>query len=268
MMKKFVALGVLALTSLSVVACSSGGQQTKVVETIKDRGELVVAMSPDSNPFEFQTLVDGENTIVGADVLLAQDIADELGVELKLSPMSFSNVLSSVKSGKADIAISEISYTEERAESFDFSDSYYDTTNLLIVKKDDVDKYSSLEDLAGKSVGVQIGTTQEGDAKKQLTDSTVISLTGTGELINQLKSGQLDAVLLGDAVAKGYVAQNDDLTTLDITVEPSEEEYIAVAMPKGSDDLKAIINKVVAEVKGDVYSSYIAEVSKYTEVVD
>ena len=268
-MKKFLKLGLMIFASLALVACGLGTDSSKnSLEAIQDKGELVVAMSPDSNPFEFQTLVDGKNTIVGADVLLAQDIADELGVELKLSPMSFNNVLSSLKTGKADLAISEISYTEERAKVYDFSDSYYDTTNILIVKKDNAANYTSLEDLAGQSVGVQIGTTQEGDAKKQLTDSTVISLTSTGELINQLKAGQLDAVLLGDAVATGYISQNSDLTNLEITVEPSEDEYIAVAMPKDSPELKAAVNKVIAKVKGEVYSSYIAEAASYTEIAE
>ncbi|CXH07151.1 amino acid ABC transporter periplasmic amino acid-binding protein [Streptococcus pneumoniae] len=79
-------------------------------------------------------MVDGKNQIVGSDIELAKAIATELGVELELSPMSFDNVLASVQSGKADLAISGVSKTDERSKVFDFSTPYYTAKNKLIVK--------------------------------------------------------------------------------------------------------------------------------------
>ena len=87
--------------------------------------KLVVALNPDFAPFEYQKVVDGKNQIVGSDIELAKAIATELGVELELSPMSFDNVLASVQSGKADLAISGVSKTDERSKVFDFSTPYY-----------------------------------------------------------------------------------------------------------------------------------------------
>lgn len=100
-------------------ACSNN--QSAGIEAIKSKGKLVVALNPDFAPFEYQKVVDGKNQIVGSDIELAKAIATELGVELELSPMSFDNVLASVQSGKADLAISGVSKTDERSKVFDFS---------------------------------------------------------------------------------------------------------------------------------------------------
>lgn len=267
MFKKMLKLGALTLSTVALVACGSNKSTAQnSLEKIQESGTLVVAVSPDYAPFEFQTLVDGKNTVVGADISLAQDIADELGVELKLSTMSFNNVLTSLKSGKADIAISGISYTEERAKAYDFSESYYDSYNVIMVKKDSVADYQALEDVAGKKLGVQIGSTQEVTAKAELSDANIVGLTTMGELVNELKSGQLDAVLISADVAAGFVAQNDDLDLSAIAIESSDEAYMAVAMQKDSPELKAAIDKVIEKVKGETYESYIAEAAKYTEI--
>ena len=117
-------------------ACSNN--QSAGIEAIKSKGKLVVALNPDFAPFEYQKVVDGKNQIVGSDIELAKAIATELGVELELSPMSFDNVLASVQSGKADLAISGVSKTDERSKVFDFSTSYYTSKNKLIVKKSDL----------------------------------------------------------------------------------------------------------------------------------
>ena len=95
---------VFALTALA--ACSSS---TNTLDKVKDKGTLTVALNPHFAPFEFKTIQNGKDTIVGADVEIAKAIADELGVKVKFSEMSFDNVLANVQSGKADIAISGIS---------------------------------------------------------------------------------------------------------------------------------------------------------------
>lgn len=139
-------------------ACSNN--QSAGIEAIKSKGKLVVALNPDFAPFEYQKVVDGKNQIVGSDIELAKAIATKLGVELELSPMSFDNVLASVQSGKADLAISGVSKTDERSKVFDFSIPYYTAKNKLIVKKSDLTTYQSVNDLAQKKVGAQKGSIQ------------------------------------------------------------------------------------------------------------
>ena len=99
--------GIFALTTLA--ACSSSKD---TLEKVQDKGTLTVALNPHFAPFEFKTIQDGKDTIAGADIEIAKAIGDELGVKVKFSEMSFDNVLASVQSGKADIAISGISATK------------------------------------------------------------------------------------------------------------------------------------------------------------
>ena len=256
-------LGAMAfLVAVTLVAC---GSKKDADESIKENKKLVVAVSPDYPPFEFKTLVDGKDQVVGSDIKLAQAIANELGVKLEVTTMSFDNVLSSLQSGKADLAISGISVTDERKKTFDFSDPYYETQNAIIVRKDQESTYSSLDALKGKKVAVQKGTIEEGLAKKQLKDSTVISLTAMGEAINEVKSGQVDAVDLEKPVAEGYVAQNSDLVLASVALKVDDGDAKAVAMAKGNDKLKEAVNKVIKKLKADgTYDEYIKDASKYT----
>ena len=235
---------VFALTALA--ACSSS---TNTLDKVKDKGTLTVALNPHFAPFEFKTIQDGKDTIAGADIEIAKAIADELGVKVKFSEMSFDNVLASVQSGKADIAISGISATKERQKIFDFSDTYYESETVLVVKKDATGTYKETGDFVKKSVAVQKGSIQENIAKANLSDANVVSLAQPGEAINELKSGQVEGVVLEKAIAQGYVDQNSDLAVSDITLKSDSKDAYAVAMPKGSDKLKAKVNKVIAKLK-------------------
>ncbi|MET3559322.1 polar amino acid transport system substrate-binding protein [Streptococcus rupicaprae] len=265
--KSLLTIVALAGVLLTTACGSQTSTEDNSLKEIQEAGKLVVAVSPDYAPFEFQTLIDGKNEVVGADIDLAQAIADHLGVELEISVMSFDNVLSSLQSDKADIAISGISYTEERAKTFDFSDSYYETENAMLVLASEADQYQTLEDFANKSVAVQKGTIEEGLVKAQLTESNVVSLTNMGEAINELKAGKVQAVNLEGPVAAGYLAQNSDLALSKVALEVSDGDAKAVAMPKGSNALKAEIDKVIAELlKNDSYSKFIDEASKLTVV--
>ncbi len=236
--------GIFALTSLA--ACSSS---TNTLDKVKNKGTLTIALNPHFAPFEFKTIQDGKDTIAGADIEIAKAIGDELGVKVKFSEMSFDNVLASVQSGKADIAISGISATKERQKIFDFSDTYYDSETVLLVKKDATETYKQISDFSKKSIAVQKGSIQENIAKANLSDANVVSLAQPGEAINELKSGQVEGVVLEKAIAKGYVDQNSDLTMSDIALKSDSNDAYAVAMPKGSDDLKAKVNKIIAKLK-------------------
>ena len=125
----------------------------------------MVATSPDYAPFEFQALVDGKNQVVGADIDMAQAIADELGVKLEVSSMSFDNVLTSLQTGKADLAIAGISATEERKEVFDFSIPYYENKISFLIRKTDLEKYKDLDSLASANIAAQKGTVPESMVK-------------------------------------------------------------------------------------------------------
>lgn len=262
--KKLV-LGALMFVSVFALAACGSSSNENLQEKVVKKGKLVVAISPDYAPFEFKTLVNGKDTIVGADVELAKAIADELGVKLELSSMSFDNVLSSLQTGKADIAISGLSATKERKNAYDFSDPYYETENAILVKTSNLDKFTSISSLSGQKVAVQKGTIEEGLSKDQLKDSKIVSLTAMGEAINELKSGQVQAVDLEKPVAEGYLSQNSDIALAGFALKTSDGDAKAVAMPKGSGEMVKTVNKVIKKLaKDDRYKQYISDAAQLT----
>lgn len=242
--------GLVLVTSICLLtACGSSDKKDTSVSDIKDKGTMVVALNPEFAPFEFKTLVDGKDTIVGADIEIAKAIGEELGVKVKFSSMSFNNVLASLQSGKADIAISGISATPERKKAYNFSEPYYESENVVLIKKTDLDKYTKTTSLDGLSVGTQKGTIQETVASEQLKGAKVVALTKNGEMINELKNGQIQAVVLEKPIAEGYVANNDDLTISNITLKNDDADAYAVALPKDDDKLTKKVNKVINDLK-------------------
>ncbi|HFR3959837.1 TPA: transporter substrate-binding domain-containing protein, partial [Streptococcus suis] len=232
MMKKYIMTGLVLLATMTLSACSGNAtQEDTSLKDVQEKGKLIVALNPEFPPFEFRTLVDGKDTIVGADIELAKAIGQELGVEVEFSAMSFDNVLNNVQSGQSDIAISGISATEERAKVYDFSIPYYTSTNKVIINKEDLAQYTSLDSLAEANIGAQKGSIQEQIVKEQLPSSTVIALASNGELINQLKSQKLEAVIFEEPIAKAYVAKNDDLVILDTEIKSSYSDAYAIALP-------------------------------------
>ncbi|HFR3504001.1 TPA: transporter substrate-binding domain-containing protein [Streptococcus suis] len=265
-MKKILALAATVLAGLTLAACSSTSSQS-ALDKIKEKGTLVVATSPDYAPFEFQALVDGKNEVVGADIMLAQKIADELGVKLEVSAMSFDNVLSSVQNGKADIAIAGLSYSEDRAKVFDFSESYYQISDVLLIKKDSANSLTSIDAMSGKTLAVQKGSTQESYAQENISQANIISLTLMGEAVNELKSGKVDAILMDSPVAAGYVSQNSDLAVASVEFPTIDENSKVIALPKGSAELKTAIDKVIAEVKASgEFDTFLEKAATYTSV--
>ena len=263
MKKVWFALTIL-FTACLLVAC--GNTQGASLDTIKQKQKIVVATESEFAPFEFKTLVDGKDTLVGADIELAKAIGEKLGVEVEFSVMSFDNVLASLQNGKADLAIAGISVTDERKQVFDFSDAYYTSENVVIVKKDQVETFTSSASLANQSVGTQKGSVQETVAKNQLPDASIVSLTSNGEMINELKSGQLQAVVLEKAIAEGYIAQNEDLTLASFDLKSEGTDSYAIAAPKGSEQLLKEVNSLIAEVKSNgQFDQWLEEASNYQE---
>ena len=266
--KKWILVVCSMLASMVLVACQSGTDSSQsAVDAIKQKGKLVVATSPDYAPFEFQALVDGKNQVVGADIDMAQAIADELGVKLEISSMSFDNVLTSLQTGKADLAIAGISATDERKEVFDFSIPYYENKMSFLVRKTDLDKYKDLSSLASANIAAQKGTVPETMVKEQLPNAQLTSLTNMGEAVNELQAGKVDAVHMDEPVALSYAGKNSDLVVASVNLTMKDGEANAVAIKKDQSDLKAVVDKVIQKLKDDgTYQTYLEKAAKLTEV--
>ena len=247
-MKKITGIIVTALALFALGACgSSGGSSSSSSDksdnqlaAIKKSGVLKVATSADYAPFEFHTMVDGKDKIVGSDIDLVNEIAKELGIKAEVSDMSFNTVLASLKEGKSDIAISAISATDERKEQFDFTDNYYNPPQVVVINKKNKDAYTSTDALKDKNVGAQKGSIQEDVVKTQIEGSKLVTIDKVPNMVVEVNQGSLDAMVVEKTIAESYIAQNPDLTIADITLKPSADEAFAIALPKGSSDLQKV----------------------------
>lgn len=237
--------------SSSTGSSSASGSADNQLEAIKAAGVLNVATSADFAPFEFHALIDGKDTIVGADIDMVNEIADRLDVEVNILDLDFNAVLTALQQGKADIAVSGISATDERKQTFDFTDNYFTPEQKLVVNKNNESAFDSIESLTGKKVGAQKGSIQEMIVQDQLADSQLVSIAKVPNLVNELKQGSIDGLVLESAVAESYVAQNDDLVITDVALEASEGDSYAIALPKGSTELQEELNSILKELIED-----------------
>lgn len=196
-------------------------------------------------------MVDGKDKIVGADIDLVNAIAKELGVKAEVSDMSFNTVLASLKEGKSDIAISAISATPERKEQFAFTDNYYNPPQVVIINKKNQDKFTSLDALKDKNVGAQKGSIQEDVVKTQMKDAKLVSIEKVPNMVIEVNSGSLDAMVVEKTIAESYVQQNPDLMIANIDLEASKDEAFAIALPKGSEELQTEINKIIKKLNDE-----------------
>lgn len=239
-MIKAVIFGIAAAAALSVSGCSDGNKapdqgavqkESPLMQKIKKQGKLVVGTASGYPPYEFIDTSVGEKKVIGIDMALAQKIADELGVKLEVQDMNFQALLTSLTGGKVDIAIAGINPTEERKKSMDFSADYLPTEQKVIIRKADGSRYKKLEDLFGKTVGVQKSTTQEALAKEKIKDAKIVSLAHVPEVVLELKQGKVDGLVVEGIVGGQYLVFNDDLMFSEVEF-PNAVKSSAAAVKK------------------------------------
>jgi len=200
--------------------------------------------SADYPPYEFRDTASGKDDIIGFDVDIAKYITNQLGYDLEIKDTDFSGIIPALQSRRADFAMAGMTPTEERKKNVDFSDIYYEAKNTIVTRKGS--NLKTLADLAGKKVGVQLGSTQEKTAK-EFKNVQLVALNKTGDLIQEVKARRIDAAVIEDTIAKGFIANNPDLQFSTIPSKP-EEAGSAIAFPKNS-PLVDDFNRVLAEMK-------------------
>ncbi|MFC5701843.1 ABC transporter substrate-binding protein [Cohnella faecalis] len=283
MKKGFIAVLAIALT-LALTACgnknnngnggaaapsatvpsSPGKTATGKLADIKSAGKIILGTSAEYAPYEFHKNVGGKDQIVGFDIEIAKEIAKDFGVELEIKDMSFDNLLNELKIGRIDFVLAGMTPDSERAKVVDFSKNYYEAVQAVFVRSEDKDKFKTLADLENKAIGVQTGSTQEKIAKG-IKDAKVKSLGKTTELVLELKSRKVDALIVELPVAQGYVANNPDLALTDITPK-YESGGSAVAVAKGEAGLLAEIQKTLDRLTADkTIDKWVSEMTELAE---
>ena len=232
-----------AASSVASSAASSEAASSAAAElTTVEAGKLTMATNATFPPYEMTT---DSGELEGIDVDTAKAIAEKLGLELQIDDMDFDAALLSVQQGKADIVMAGVTVTDERKAVMDFSDSYATGIQSIIVPNDS--DIASPDDLAGKKIGTQRGTTGYIYCSDDFGEDSVVAYDSGLTAVQALNNGQVDAVVIDNAPATEYVAANPGLKVLDTSY--AEEDY-AIGMAKGS-ALEDAVNKALEELKAD-----------------
>lgn len=239
MKKKWLGLMAAAVCVLSMAACGSKNEPAADSGEGEEKGTIVMATNAEFQPWEYH---DGDD-IVGIDADIAAAVAEKLGMELKIEDMAFDSIIPAVTSGKADFGLAGMTVTPEREENVNFSDTYATATQVIIVKEDS--EIAGPDDLTGKTVGVQLGTTGDVYAD-DIEDVTVERYNKGFEAVQALLQDKIDAVVIDNEPAKVFVAESEGLKILDEAF--TEEEY-AMAIAKDNEELLEKVNTALADLK-------------------
>lgn len=239
-MKKLLMMLFAMVLVLSMTACGADDDAGTTGKTV-----ITIGVDDTYPPMEFRN---ADNELVGFDIDFAKLLGEEMGVEIKHVPTAWDGIFSALSSDKYDMIISSTSITPERLENYEFSTPYLSNGQVIVVKPGDT-SITVAEDLEGKKVGVQLETTADIAAKKQMA-VTPFTLTQYDDIIQtfaDMKTGRLDAIVVDYAVAIDYVSKSPEdymITTAQLTNEP-----IGVCMKKGNTELKAKVDAAIASLQ-------------------
>lgn len=252
---------VLSVVCLTTVFTACGSSNPQSLETIKKSGKIVMYTNATFPPFEYKDS-SGVNGVAGVDADISQEIANDIGVKLEIKDIEFTSALAAVQNGKGAFAAAGISIKPEREKILDFSIPYVTSVQYIITKKDL--NVNVLEDLKGKKIGVQTGTTGDyiisdeingykDDNDKAVTGvlqnsgATVSGYTSGINAAQDIATGRLDAVVIDKMPAENIVKNNPDLKCIELVYADgtkTAEEY-AIAVQKGNTELLDQINKTL-----------------------
>ena len=218
-------------------------EETAEMTTV-EAGVLHMATNAAFPPYE---MISDNGGFEGIDVEIATEIARKLGLELVVDDMEFGSVITSVQSGKSDIAMAGLTVTEERKQNVDFTTSYATGIQVIIVPEDS--DILTVDDLANdKMIGVQDGTTGYIYCSDDYGEDHITSYTNGAMAIEALKGGKVDAVVIDNEPARAFVAANDGLKILD--TEYIVENY-AIGVSKDNPGLCKAVNDALTELIAD-----------------
>ncbi|GMO43210.1 MAG: basic amino acid ABC transporter substrate-binding protein [Termitinemataceae bacterium] len=256
---------VVVFSMLCSVLFAGCGKSGRDLAAIKKSGEIVMYTNAEYPPYEY---VGEKSQPQGIDIDIANEIAADIGCKLKIINASFDGFSLALQNGQADMGVSAISITPERQETLDFSAPYI-VTIQYILRLQTNDSINTIEDFAGKKVGVQLGTTGDFLIENQIADGV---LKGTGakdvqyktlqEAILALKKGDLDAIVSDEGPLRNLAAENPDTVCFKASLATGEldEEFYGVAVKKGNTDLLNAINQTLVRL---ISSGFIEERGAY-----
>ncbi len=283
MKKKVLAALLAGCMVMSLAACGGGSDDTAsdssaettddasaddagdaaAIETVAE-GKLTVATSPDYAPYEFYAIdEEGNPTLAGFDLALAQYIADYMGLELEIITVDFDGVLSELQTKSVDLGMAGLAPDEKRENIMDFSDIYYDGEQSVVTTKENADKFTSFDALNDPDVqvGAQIASLQFDLANENTPDADIISLPKVTDIVSELVAGTLDAAFMETAIAESYQKNYPDLQiVLDVETDVTGS---AIGVVKDNQPLLDAVNEAIAAaVEDGSMDQFVAEANE------
>lgn len=250
------------------------------LEEILERGYIEIATEPYFAPNEFiDPTKSGDDNIVGSDIELANFIARELGVELRLKPMDFTSVLGSITSGKFDLAISALAYTPARAETMNLSKGYYygnedpQKSYGILIRQEDADEIQTVDDLADKIIVAQNGSLQEALVREQIPACGRYNpVSSTNDAFLMVQTGRADAVAAALNMAELYLESNPECGMMILPdfyfAIDLDTQGTRIGIPAGEDELTDRINEIIDLVlEQNLYVQWYGEYSDYAKTL-
>lgn len=290
---KVLSLALAAITLFALCACGTAASSPAagpvsdaapteasaasngVLDEIKASGELHITLSPDFAPMEFiNSSKDGQEQYVGLDVFLAKYIADYIGVKLVIEPMSFDACQTAVYTASVPMSVSGYVWTEERAESYEISDYYYDGDNkiepVILIRTADAEKYTSSEDFNGVDIGAQNASLQMQLVTSQLPDANPVAVGDVGTGVLELQNGSIEALAVAKGNAEIIMDANPDLVLCpwEFTITEETEAFV-ILITKGETALLNVVNEALAKAYSEgMYGAWHDEAVALAKVVN
>ena len=248
----------LKLTSLCLIlgmifSFASCAAEKDVLESVREKGEIVIATEGNWAPWTYHA--EGTNELVGLDVEIGKLIAEGLGVKVRFEETDWDSILAGVESGRFDIACNGVTYTDERAQSYRFTDPYVYSPNVLVVRADNTG-ITKFEDLAGKTTANTASSTYAAIGEKY--GATVQPVDDLAQTIELLLAGRIDATINAKVSIIDYLSVHPDANIKIVATEGNDAFVIPAKKGAGSEKLVQEINRILEEAR---QSGKLAEIS-------
>lgn len=208
----------------------------------KREDKLIMVTEAGFAPYEYYA----DGTIVGVDVDIAKEIAKELGKKLVVKDVAFDSIIHEVKSGKADLGVAGISYSDERAKQVSFSDNYTSSRQVVVVKKNS--SINDINDIKNKKISVQLGSVADMYVTEMYLDTEIVRQKKYLAAIQDLKDNKADCVVMDELPALEMIKQHSDIKILDGYLV---EDSYGIIVDFGNEELLEVINRVIGRLKAE-----------------
>jgi len=242
---RHLAMSVMAVALIAGVNLKTHAAENLLAQ-VKEKGELRVGLEGTYPPFSFQ---DERGKLTGFEVEFAEQLAQHLGVKAKLQPTKWDGMLASLDSKRIDVVINQVTISDERKKKYDFSTPYTISGVQALTMKAKAGTISKPEDLAGKKVGVDLGSNYEQWLRDNVKGVDIRTYDDDPTKYQDLRSGRLDAILVDRLAALDLVKKTGD--TMAVAGAPFSRLESGVALRKGNEDLLTAINQAIAAMQKD-----------------